>query len=227
MPDDVITQQDQTEGEDSPQAPDVKNLLSALNHERDNRRKARQELAAMRDQVSGLDLDLARDLIQRHENEQRAKLDVDAQVNERIAGHLKQKDQTIKDLESKVGGLENTIKEMFFQGEVARVARDQNFLEEAIELVVDRAQRVFRLEDGNYVPYDNDKILYGSDNTSPMTTKEFIADLAKSMPFLCQGSTKGGALLRPNGAEPGSAGQPDFSKMTASDLLRAGRQRRA
>ena len=62
----------------------------------------------------------------------------------------------------------------------------------AMQDLIARGKRVFRLEDGKPVPKEGDKILYGKDAKAPMTFDEWAAIQAEQSPFLFESSSGSG-----------------------------------
>jgi len=64
---------------------------------------------------------------------------------------------------------------------------------EALPDVLERAYRVFRVEDGGLVPKKGESVIYGADGGSPMTVTEWLAKLRDEAPHYFKGNAGGGA----------------------------------
>lgn len=64
----------------------------------------------------------------------------------------------------------------------------------AVADVVERAQKIFRVDDhGKIVPFAGDAPIYGADGVTPMTPSEWLAKLKEEAPHFFKGSNGGGA----------------------------------
>lgn len=64
---------------------------------------------------------------------------------------------------------------------------------EALPDVLERAYRVFRVEDDNLVPKKGESVIYGADGASPMTVGEWLTKLRDEAPHYFKGNAGGGA----------------------------------
>ena len=199
--------------------PDVSGLKSALDRERKDRKEAREKLAQLRQEVDGIDLDKARDLMNKSTAGKGQDTDVDAIVKERIQKIVGEKDRTISDLKTRVDAL-------FFGEQVAAAAAKARVRPKALELVRDRARMTFHLENGEYVPYGDDgKVMYG-ENGSPMTLDGFVNHLKTECDFLFEQNSGGGAARNGQQAHPGGASGGYREGMSSIDMLKLGRKQR-
>lgn len=64
---------------------------------------------------------------------------------------------------------------------------------EALPDVLERAYRVFKVEDGRLVPKSGESVIYGADGASPMTVTEWLVKLRDEAPHYFKGNGGGGA----------------------------------
>lgn len=64
---------------------------------------------------------------------------------------------------------------------------------EALPDVLERAYRIFRVEDGALVPKKGESVIYGADGASPMTVTEWLTKLRDEAPHYFKGNAGGGA----------------------------------
>lgn len=64
---------------------------------------------------------------------------------------------------------------------------------EALPDVLERAYRLFKVEDTGLVPKKGESVIYGADGASPMTVTEWLVKLRDEAPHYFKGNTGGGA----------------------------------
>jgi hypothetical protein len=64
---------------------------------------------------------------------------------------------------------------------------------EALQDVLERAYRVFKVEDEGLVPKKGESVIYGADGASPMTVGEWLTKLRDEAPHYFKGNAGGGA----------------------------------
>ena len=74
----------------------------------------------------------------------------------------------------------------------------------AMEDIVLRGQKIWRLKDGVPVPMVGDLVQYGTDPNKPMTMDEWVDGLSKDAPHLFEPSGGGGAQNNPNSGQRGN-----------------------
>lgn len=89
---------------------------------------------------------------------------------------------------------------------------------DAMQDIIARGKRVWRLEDGKPVPKEGDKLLFGKDGKNPMTFDEWALILSQTAPFLFESSSGTGAAGAQN-AGARNAGKEDLSKIPAAARL--------
>lgn len=200
---------------------DVSGLKSALEKEREDRRKARQEL----EKFKNVDPEKYAELVKLHEDieskELLAKGDVDKVVENRVKQMKEKFEGEIQNLTGTNKSLLGRLEALLIDTEVQREAIPL-VLDTAMDDVVRRAREVFRIVDGHAVPMQGDKVIYGSDGVTPLTMKEWLAGLAKTAPHLYKGSQGGGA--GGNGGGRGTGGGADLSKLPPAERLKVVRR---
>jgi len=89
---------------------------------------------------------------------------------------------------------------------------------DAMQDIIARGKRVWRLEEGKPVPKEGDRLLFGKDGKNPMTFDEWATILAESAPFLFESS--GGSGGAGNAGNKGVQGKLDLSKVPPGERLR-------
>lgn len=89
---------------------------------------------------------------------------------------------------------------------------------DAMQDIIARGKRVWRLEDGKPVPKEGDKLLFGKDGKNAMTFDEWAAILFEQAPFLFEGS--GGSGGGGNNNQQKNLGKIDLSKVPPGERLR-------
>ena len=89
---------------------------------------------------------------------------------------------------------------------------------DAMQDIIARGKRVWRLEDGKPVPKEGEKLLFGKDGKNQMTFEEWATILAQSAPFLFESS--GGIGAMGTGGTRPITGKQDLSKIPAGERLR-------
>lgn len=114
--------------------------------------------------------------------------DYRAQLAEMAKDRDAHKDRALK-AEDRANGMqvENAIRFAASDPDVA-------MLEGAVDLVMERAKRIFRVEEGKIIPKSPDgTTLYGPNGVDPMSPKEWLVKQRETSTFLFKGSRGGGA----------------------------------
>lgn len=88
---------------------------------------------------------------------------------------------------------------------------------DAMQDIIARGKRVWRLEEGKPVPKEGDKILFGKDGKNPMTFLEWAGVLFETAPFLFENSGGSGAM---GGQKKTDLTKVDLSKVPPVERLR-------
>jgi hypothetical protein len=89
---------------------------------------------------------------------------------------------------------------------------------DAMQDIISRGKRVWRLEDGKPIPKDGDKLLFGKDGKNPLTFEEWAMILSQTAPFLFETTTGGGGTGGQH--QDLSKGKEDLSKISPEERLK-------
>lgn len=89
---------------------------------------------------------------------------------------------------------------------------------DAMQDIISRGKRVWRLEDGKPIPKEGDKLLFGKDGKNPMTFDEWATILSETAPFLFESS--GGSGGAGATGQKTNLGKVDLSKVPPGERLR-------
>ena len=198
---------------------DVSGLKSALDKEREDRRKAREELAKFRD----VDPAKYKELLERQrELDEKTLLEegeVEKIVENRVTSMRKKYEDEATTLRSESTAMKGRLENLLIDSEVQREALPL-VIETGIDDVVRRARDVFKLDpNGHAVPMSGEKVIYGEDGVTPLTIKEWLAGLAKTAPHLFKGSQGGGAG-NGGGRGTGSGLSAELAKLPPAERLK-------
>jgi len=157
---------------------------------------AGRELDELRERYDGIDPEEARTLLDRARKERDRKLidagKVDELVTERIAPMKANFESQLTALTESNRSLTSQLEGVRIDGAIRDAATKAGARPEAIEDFLYRGRQIFRLQDGQAVPMDGDKIIYGK-NGGPMEITEWVTGLTERAPHLFAASTGGGA----------------------------------
>jgi len=88
---------------------------------------------------------------------------------------------------------------------------------DAMQDIIARGKRVWRLEDGKPVPKEGDRILFGKDGKNPMTFDEWAGILSETAPFLFENSGGSGGT---GGTQKPNLNKIDLSKIPPGERLK-------
>ena len=137
-----------------------------------------------------------------------------AQKTERMRADFENQLNAMKTaLDSKdkeLGNLNGRLSEVLIDSEITRaVTQVGGVRKEALQDLVARGKRVWRLEDGMPVPKEGDKTLYGKDGKSVLTFDEWAQIQFETAPFLFEASAGGGAAGSGGNAANRNRGQAE------------------
>jgi hypothetical protein len=191
-----------------------------LDEFRDNNKKLQEELDRLKfvdlDEYKNLkaaaESDSTKGLVQEHDVEEL----VGKRVNEMRDTHQKEVNKLSKQLEKSNSQLETLL----IDNSVTHTATKHRVKEGAIDDVLLRAKKVFRVENGEVIAYDNvGEKAYGK-NGEALSINDWIGDLEKNAGHLFQDSTGAGT----------QGNKPSFSAPTTQasgvDLITQGLQQR-
>lgn len=130
-----------------------------------------------------------------------------------------------KALDKKEGELvqtHNRLSEVLIDSEITKaVAAVGGVRKDAMQDIISRGKRIWKLEDGKPVPKEGDKILYGKDGKEQMTFGEWAQVLVETAPFLFEPSGGGGAGGAGAGAgNRGRADREEIAKLPPQERLK-------
>jgi len=122
--------------------------------------------------------------------------------------------------DQKQGELDKTVarlSEVLIDSEITKaVTAVGGVRKDAMQDIIARGKRVWRLEDGKPVPKEGDRLLFGKDGKSVMTFEEWAVILAQSAPFLFESTGGGGST---GGGTKPLTGKDDLSKVPLGQRL--------
>lgn len=95
---------------------------------------------------------------------------------------------------------------------------------EALPDILERAYRLFKVEDEKIVPKQGEATIYGADGASPMTASEWLAKLREEAPHFFKGNGGGGASGGKEGDKFGGLSKNDFDKLSPLAKLQLANQ---
>ena len=122
-------------------------------------------------------------------------------VNQLVETALGKRTKAMKDdFDTNIGTMtkraetaEGSLSSLLVNDAVSREAIAAGVQDTALTDVLTRANKVFKVVGGKATPYDGDEIIYGTDGTTPLTVKDWLAGQAVSAPHLFKPSEGGGA----------------------------------
>lgn len=171
---------------------------------RENNVALKRQMDELTARFAGIDPEEARKLSETAQKERAKKLidagKVDELVNERVTAMRTEHEATLKATRTETDGLRAALENLVIDNTLRDAAARNGVRPEAIEDVLLRGKRVFKLDGNKPVAVDGDKPIFGKTG-EPITINEWVTGLAPTAPHLFQSSTGGGG--RP--ASPGSS----------------------
>lgn len=124
---------------------------------------------------------------------------VEAKVKKRIVELTAENEQKINDLTEGKSKAEALSQKLLVGDAVSREAISAGVQSTALEDVLTRANKVFKVTEGVATPYDGDDVMYGKDGTTPLTVKDWLAGQAVSAPHLFKKHEGSGAANEQKG----------------------------
>lgn len=198
-------------------------MSSARDKEKEEARKAKEQLQ----KFQGLDPEAAKiALAKLQEIQDKQKIDegkIDEVVSERVQNQVKAMktdlETRLSAAEARANAAEAQLSVVVVDNNVRIEALKANVLPEAMDDVLFRANRVFKLEGNKAVPKEGDNTIYGKDGKTPMTMAEWLEALKDKAPHLFK-SAAGSGGGRPVGSGSGSG----FENLTGVEKLKAVRR---
>lgn len=144
---------------------------------------------------------------------------IDAMLQERTKSMKTEFENQIKERDEQIGIMTRQLESLVIDNAVREAALANDVVKTALEDVVLRAKTVFRLQDGQAVPFDKKgQMIYGKDGASPMSPAEWIKGLRTEAPHLFSKPSGSGS----SGGGVGSGNVLDRSAMTPLQKVAAG-----
>ena len=185
-----------SEGDDGAFYLQVEGLVpkSKLDEFRNNNVQLMQKLQTL----EGIDPVKYQELIEQQRKIQEQELiekgEVDKLVNMRVENMKADLDAQISALTKERDSAHSNLNRLLIDNEVARVATALGVAPTALDDVISRASRAFKVVDGAAVMQDsNGQIVYGKDGSTPMSLSEWGSGLRTTAPHLFIQSEGGGA----------------------------------
>ena len=147
---------------------------------------------------------------------------VDAALDKRTKSMKDDMQKTIDDLTAGKTKSDSALSSLLVSDAVNREAIAAGVKDTALEDVLTRASRVFKVVDGKATPYSGDDVIYGKDGTTPMNVKDWLAGQAATAPHLFKESTGGGAANKEKsgGATPKQILRSEFDAKNPADRMK-------
>lgn len=190
-----------------------------LDEFRNNNVTLRRDLEGLQTKYKDIDLDKYQTWAEREQSQKDRRLidagKVDELVAERVTGMKTEFEGKIKGLTDEGAGLKTRLQTLLIDGALKDTAIAAGVVPSAIEDVVLRGQRVFRLDEkGEAAAFQGDKPIYGK-TSEPLSMKEWLAGLADNAPHLFKPSQGGGSQNQGgnNGGGAKTMTRADFNKL--------------
>ena len=204
--------------------PNVRGMRSALDNEREERRKAKEALEKFKD----VDPEEYRGLKGKEREMAEAKLLSEGKVKELVEMQVKELRATTerekKALQDELAKNHTQLNTLLIDNAVQAAAAKLGVRPTALEDVSLRARATFKLQDGKAVPFDAEgKPIFGKDGLAPKGVEEWMGDLATTAVHLF-GDNKGGGAPggNPGGNRPGVIGRNQMSQPGMLEKVAAG-----
>jgi len=194
---------------------------------RENNISLKQQLEELQDRYGNIDVDKYNELLkaaEQDEGKKRVPMEkVDEIVAERTRKMKEEHQNQVEALTNNNNSLSDQLNGLLIDGAVRNAAVEAKVRPGALEDVVLRANRTFKVVDGKAVAHDEKgNIVYGRDGTSPLSPSEWLQSLKSSADHLFEQSQGGGA----GGGDNRSSGnsRQDSANMSPLQKIAAGMQ---
>lgn len=127
--------------------------------------------------------------------------------------------KAVDDKDALLGKTNDRLSEVLIDSEITKaVTAVGGVRKDAMQDIIARGKRVWRLEDGKPVPKEGERLLFGKDGKNAMTFDEWAAILFEQAPFLFEGTGGGGGGGNNNNNK--NLGKPDLTKMPPGERLK-------
>jgi len=121
-------------------------------------------------------------------DEEKAEL-VDKEVNKRIAKMREDNEKTVGELNEKLTESDKQLSKLVIDNSLSQEAIKAGIQESALPDVILRGRTVFKVKDGNAIPYNGEEVVYGKDGETPQTMGEWLSERADDSPHWFKPST--------------------------------------
>lgn len=150
---------------------------------------------------------------------------VDALVEEKLKKRIiklnEDNDRKVTELTEGKTKAEKTLSSLLVNDAVQREAIAAGVRETALDDVMSRANKVFKVVEGKATPFDGEDVIYGADGVTPMAVKDWLAGQAATAPHLFKESKGAGAnnKNKSGGATPKQISRTDFEAKNAGERM--------
>ncbi|HQU04307.1 MAG TPA: hypothetical protein PLT25_06270 [Acidocella sp.] len=192
---------------------------SRVDEFRDTNIALKRQMDELTAKFDGIDPEVARELAAKAAKDRDKKLIDAGKVEELLAervGAMKTEYETrLKAEESAKTTLTKQLEGLLIDNAIRDAAAKSGVRATAIDDVLLRGQRIFRLQDGKAVPMEGDKVIFGK-NGDPMPIDEWVSGLTERAPHLFEPSQGGGSR---NGTGNSNTGAGRVSRDDAASFL--------
>ncbi|MDJ0952472.1 MAG: hypothetical protein QNJ81_02215 [Acidimicrobiia bacterium] len=195
---------------------------------RDNNIQLRQQVEEMEKKYGNIDLEKYQELMDKaalDDGKKRITMDkVDDIVAERTQKMREEHQNQVNALTGNNNELKSQLDGLLIDGAVRNAAVEAKVRPGALEDVVLRANRTFKVVDGKAVAHDDKgNVIYGKDGTNPLSPAEWLGGLKTSAEHLFEVSKGGGAGGGDNRNQGGDrGGDQDAANMSPLQKIAAG-----
>jgi len=191
---------------------------------RDNNISLKQQLEEMTDKYGKIDIDKYNDLMDKaalDDGKKRLTMEsVDEVVAERTAAMKTDHEAQIRERDDRITSQGGQLNSLLIDSAIRDAAVTAGVRKGALEDVVLRAQRTFKVVEGKALAHDTDgKVVYGKDGTNPLTANEWVGGLKTTAEHLFESSKGGGAG---GGGKPPPTGVQDITQLSPLQKISQG-----
>lgn len=163
-----------------------------LDEFRDGNVALKKQIEELQAKFNGIDPEAARELLEQQKKQRNKELieagKVEELLAERVSSMRAEYENALKALHEEKSTLATTLEGLVIDNALRDAAVKNGVRPSAIEDVLLRGKRVFKLQEGQAVGMDGDRPLYGKDG-SPMSVSEWVSGLSNQAPHLFEIST--------------------------------------
>lgn len=201
---------------------------SKVDEFRDNNIELKKQIEEMTDKYGNIDIDKYNELMKKAADDDGKKRITMDRVDEIVAERTQKMREEHQNQVEALTGNNNTLKSqldgLLIDGAIRNAAVEAKVRPGALEDVVLRANRTFKVVDGKAVAHDEKgNVVYGKDGSNPLSPSEWLNGLKKSADHLFETSSGGGAGGGDNRGSGGAGGPgKDTSNMSSLQKIASG-----